>query len=189
MRLRTEAKKRIGMMIKAEKRAVKFALWSVAALAAVRFITGIRQMLQSREKDVDLLARTIWGEDNVGGYDGMLAVANVVRNRVRAGGWWGATYSDVILKPYQFSIWNAKTVERYENNPMFAAALDRIENVTTATPFFALAQQIAAAVYDGKIGDNTGGATHYKLPTAAADWAEGLTPVAHIGSHDFYITS
>ena len=171
------------------KNGTRWFVWGVAALAAARFIMWGRQMAQNRKEDIDLIARTIWGEAWVVGYDGMAAVANVINNRVRRGGWWGATYKDVILKPYQFSIWNARTTDKYANDPAFVSALDKIEGVTTATPSFAEAVRIATAAYDGTLTDNTGGATHYKRSDVSAAWADGLSPIASIGHHDFYITA
>ena len=54
----------------------------------------------------DILARTIVGEARGEGHTGMVAVANVVMNRVAKPSWWGRTVKDVCLKPYQFSCWN-----------------------------------------------------------------------------------
>lgn len=145
-----------------------------------------RQAMENREKAIDLIARTAYGEDGNGGRFGMQAVINVIDNRRRAGGWWGDTWEDVILKPYQFSIWNARTVAAYKNDPQFKRYLSVIENVDEKNAAFAEAKQLAAQAYDGKLPDITGGANHYKLPTARASWAEGGEPIAHIGSHDFY---
>ena len=61
----------------------------------------------------DVLARTVWGEARGEGQAGMVAVANVVMNRVnfaraQLGGnyWWGNTIMRVCQKPLQFSCWN-----------------------------------------------------------------------------------
>ncbi|PJB71692.1 MAG: hypothetical protein CO093_04590 [Alphaproteobacteria bacterium CG_4_9_14_3_um_filter_47_13] len=58
----------------------------------------------SCEKDIEILARTIWGEARGEGQKGMLAVASVIMNRVRCGGWWGSTIQDVCRKPYQLEV-------------------------------------------------------------------------------------
>lgn len=65
-----------------------------------------------KDKEIDLLARTAWGEARGEGVSGMQAVINVVQNRVARGGWWGATIEDVVLKPWQFSAWNANDPNR-----------------------------------------------------------------------------
>ena len=140
-----------------------------------------------RQRDIDLIARTAWGEDYTGGREGMQAVINVIDNRRKAGGWYGEGWRGVILKPYQFSIWNAATTEQYRNDPTFRAYLTRITSITDKDVNFALARELAAAAWDGDLPDITNGATHYKLPSAYASWAEGRIPVAMAGHHVFYI--
>lgn len=159
---------------------------AAACLLCFLFFRKVRQKMENREKAIDLIARTAYGEDGNGGRFGMQAVINVIDNRRKAGGWWGDTWEDVILKPYQFSIWNARTVAAYKNDPQFKRYLAVIENVDEKNAAFAEAKQLAAQAYDGQLPDITGGANHYKLPTARASWAEGVEPIAHIGSHDFY---
>lgn len=56
--------------------------------------------------DIDILARTIYGEARGEPWEGKIAVAWVVRNRAERGGWWGDTIREVCLKPWQFSCWN-----------------------------------------------------------------------------------
>lgn len=140
-----------------------------------------------RNRDIDLIARTAWGEDYTGGREGMQAVINVIDNRRKIGGWFGSTWRDVILKPYQFSIWNAATTEQYKNDPTFKTYLKRLQNISENDYNFQVAKELAAAAWDGDLPDITNGATHYKLPSAPATWAEGLQPVAYAGHHVFYI--
>ncbi len=54
-----------------------------------------------------LLTMLVWGEARGEPDQGKLAVAEVVRNRVERPRWWGKTWHEVMLKPYQFSIFNA----------------------------------------------------------------------------------
>lgn len=159
---------------------------AAACLLGILFVRKVRQKMENREKTIDLIARTAYGEDGNGGRWGMQAVINVIDNRRKAGGWWGDRWQDVILKPYQFSIWNARTVAAYKNDPQFKRYVSVIESVDEKNAAFAEAKQLAALAYDGKLADITGGANHYKLPTAQAAWADGVEPIAHIGSHDFY---
>ena len=68
------------------------------------------------EKDLDILARTLWGEARGESLAGQIAVAWTIRNRVNDGNaksWWGEGYVGVCQKPYQFSCWN-------KNDPNFA---------------------------------------------------------------------
>lgn len=159
----------------------------IAGAVFLFFYRKVRRIMENREKAIDLIARTAYGEDSAGGSRGMQAVINVIQNRRRRGGWFGGTWEDVILKPYQFSIWNAKTVPAaYGDDPVFQIYLNVIQNVTEKNVSFAEAKRLAALAYDDRLEDLTVGSTHYKLPTAAAAWAVGKTPVARVGSHEFY---
>ncbi|BAE51216.1 cell wall hydrolase [Paramagnetospirillum magneticum] len=127
------------------------------------------------DADVDVVARTIWGEARGEGVTGMTAVANVIANRVAHPGWWGRGWRGVCLAPYQFSAWNA-------NDPN----LVKLSTVTTADPSFAAAVEIAAGAVYGTLADVTGGATHYHTLNIHPAWADELTQTARIGSHVFY---
>jgi hypothetical protein len=62
--------------------------------------------MRMRFDDLSVMARTVFGEARGEPYQGRLAVAHVILNRVRAGGWFGASVSEVCLKRWQFSCWN-----------------------------------------------------------------------------------
>lgn len=136
----------------------------------------MKKTLEERDRDIDILARTLWGEARGEGAAGMQAVASVVLNRARRGGWWGAGVAEVCLKPRQFSCWNEDDPNR--------------EKVAGATPppcpRFAVARRIACRAVCGVMEDLTGGATHYHAAGAQPYWAEGRTPCAVIGRHVFY---
>ena len=129
----------------------------------------------AREKAIDVIARTIWGEARGEGDEGMAAVAAVVMNRAAKGGWWGTTPVAVALMPWQFSAWN-------QNDPNRA----KVEAVTTDDPSFARAVEIATAAIDGTLPDITGGATHYHTKAVAPAWADQSKIVADVGNHLFY---
>ena len=124
-----------------------------------------------------ILAQTIYGEARGEGREGMEAVANVVMNRVRAGGWWGNSVIGVALKPWQFSAWN-------ENDPNRAI----IENKRPdqGDLVFDLAYDIAGEALRGELADRTGGATHYHTKAILPGWADETKLVADIGAHLFY---
>ncbi len=42
----------------------------------------------------------------------VLLIAWVIRNRVKQGGYFGKTYKEVCLKPYQFSCWNGSNYNK-----------------------------------------------------------------------------
>ncbi|WP_262695183.1 cell wall hydrolase [Kordiimonas aquimaris] len=126
-------------------------------------------------KAIDIMARTAWGEARGEGLTGMRSVCHVIMNRAEQGGWWGNSVVTVALKPEQFSAWNEGDPNR---NKMLA--------VDDSNPDFAAALSIAANVYEGKLPDNTGGATHYHTKTVNPFWAEPDKVVADIGNHIFY---
>src|SRR5512134_3045692 len=59
--------------------------------------------MRIRFDDLSVMARTVYGEARGEPHEGRLAVAHVILNRARAGGWFGAGVSEVCL---QFSCWN-----------------------------------------------------------------------------------
>ncbi len=133
-----------------------------------------------RAHDIDILARTLFGEARGERRTGQEAVAAVVLNRVaraeRLGGyWWGRTVAEVCLKPWQFSCWNADDPNR-----------ERIATVAEGHPAFDQCRAIAAKAVDGRLDDPTSGATHYHALGLVPRWARDRTPCAIIGRHLFY---
>lgn len=136
-----------------------------------------------REKAVDTLARTLWGEARDQGDVGMEAVASVVMNRVkfamaRGGYWWGNTVTEVCLKDWQFSCWNANDPNRV-----------KLELVDSSDPYFAAALQIARRAVSGQLADQVNGATHYHNPSIVglpSAWGDSPRHVASMGDHEFY---
>jgi N-acetylmuramoyl-L-alanine amidase len=125
--------------------------------------------------EVDILARTIYGEARGESDAGKVAVAWVVKNRARIGGWWGSDIKEVCLKPYQFSCWNPSDPNQ--------AIIMRIVN---SNHIFKRCLAIATDVLAGTIADPTNGANHYHESGIKPTWASGKTPTTAIGNHDFY---
>lgn len=125
------------------------------------------------DDQIDYLARTIWGEARGEGARGMQAVGNVILNRVKLGGWYGASIKDVVLKPYQFSAWNTEDPNR-----------EKMLKATTAQ--LSQARQIAEQLQTGALSDITGGATNYHATNVSPVWAKKMTKTVQIGNHIFY---
>lgn len=123
--------------------------------------------------DVELLARTLEAEAGNQGFDGMLAVASVIRNRA------GSTENirSTILKPGQFSAWNSLTGH---------AGGAQGQNMKTIEPS-ANAYSAANSALGVGFEDNTGGATHYYNPDLAnPTWgSQGGGNWNRIGDHVF----
>lgn len=132
------------------------------------------------QMQIDVLARTLWGEARGEGSTGMQAVAAVILNRVRVaeargGYWWGNNIIQVCQKAYQFSCWN-------RSDPNF----QKLQAVDAKDPYFAAALRIAKQAIDGGLHDPTGGATHYHAAGMEPYWALRKKPSAVIGRHIFY---
>ena len=133
-----------------------------------------------RELEIDVLARTLWGEARGEGADGMQAVANVILNRVRVAEdrgkyWWGNNVIQVCQKPYQFSCWN-------RSDPNFK----KLQAVDESDLYFATAVRVARRAMIGRLDDLTNGATHYHANSVSPYWAKNEKPTATIGHHIFY---
>ncbi|MBT9487344.1 MAG: cell wall hydrolase [Rubrivivax sp.] len=128
--------------------------------------------------DLQVLARTLWGEARGDGEPGMAAVAAVVLNRWRTGYRGRASVAEVCLDPAQFSCWNRNDPNR--------SALERVAAQNDA-PFLA-ALNIAAQALGGQLPDPTVGARHYVATwlRTRPHWLNDKRPCAVIGRHEFY---
>lgn len=130
--------------------------------------------------DVDILARTIYGEARGESISGMEAVASVVLNRAafskrRGHYWWGNTVGEVCRQPWQFSCWN-------KNDPNYR----KVTSVSDTDIVFCICRRIAHRALAGLLEDATGGATHYHTRNSRPNWSVGHIPCAEIGHHFFY---
>lgn len=122
--------------------------------------------------DMDVLARTIWGEARGEGGEGMLAVAAVVLNRWRDNRWPGSIAA-VCWQPKQFSCWN-------EGDPNRA----KMERLTIDKRSFHAA--FLAALHSLTMPDPTDGANHYYAITIRPpSWSRRMSETARIGRHVF----
>ena len=134
-----------------------------------------------RELEIDVLARTMWGEARGEGDIGLEAVANVVLNRVKVADahngkyWWGHSIITVSQKPYQFSCWN-------RSDPSY----QKLKDVDESNIYFKTCLRIARRAVIGKLEDHTNGATHYHADYVSPHWTKGEEPTVIIGHHIFY---
>jgi spore germination cell wall hydrolase CwlJ-like protein len=133
------------------------------------------------EEELDIFARTLWGEVRGESALGKIAAAWTIRNRVEDGkrnSWWGEGYAGVCQKPYQFSCWNRND----PNYPFLSGA--------KAIPAgeYRAAMAAAVVVIAGGEPDPTFGATHYYATTMPKPpaWAAKATKTATIGHHVFF---
>jgi spore germination cell wall hydrolase CwlJ-like protein len=106
--------------------------------------------------DLDNVTRTILAEVGQNATPASMAsIANVIRNRLAAGGY-GKTPSEVVHAPYQFTPWNAAN-QGAPNDP---------HGYDPRSPAYKQAAALAQGVFNGVIQDQTGGATHFFAPAA-----------------------
>lgn len=126
------------------------------------------------QRDIDILARTIYGEARGESTEGKIAVGHVILNRYQSQKWFaGKTIAETCQKAWQFSCWN-------KSDPN----CEKITNATEAVlkPYWNIAERLI----NGEYKDNTNRATHYHTKNIKPAWARGKTPSAIIGNHIFY---
>lgn len=131
--------------------------------------------------DIQILARTIYGEARgeyrhvLGGLAALIAVGNVVINRLNQKTWYGQTIQEVCQKPWQFSCWNV-------NDPNFKL----LQAELIMDPMFDICLKVAEGVIAKQWPDLTDGCDHYHVTTIKPKWAVGVAPKRQIGRHQFY---
>ena len=130
--------------------------------------------------ELEIFAKTLFGEARGEKLPGIEAVANVIINRVkhaiRLGHfWWGKTISEVCLKPFQFSCWNTSDPNR-----------QLLNQDLSKDAIYQLCERVAKRAIAGFLPDNTRGATHYHTKNVNPSWARAAVPCADIGHHLFY---
>jgi spore germination cell wall hydrolase CwlJ-like protein len=134
--------------------------------------------MKATDAELDILAKTLFGEARGEGFGGMVAVAHVVLNRVKLNGWMGKSIIGVCQKPWQFSCWNG--------NDLNSVYLRGGKPIPSGE--YMRAREAAVAAVEGHEPDPTAGATHYyaksmKTPPA---WVKGAKPTVTIGNHRFF---
>lgn len=134
-------------------------------------------------KEIEVLARTIYGEargeyhKKEGGLAALIAVGNVILNRLKQKTWFGKSVSEVCLKAWQFSCWN----DTDPNSTVLKQAI-------ITEPVFKVCQEVAQGLILKEWPDLTKGSDHYhhrlmhKLPM----WAKDKHPQFQVGHHLFY---
>lgn len=134
--------------------------------------------------DLDILARTIYGEARGeyfrpdGGVAALIAVGNVILNRLHAKKHYGKTIAEVCQKAYQFSCWNPSDPNSYL---IRSIKVDQDD-------IFKLTQRVAQGITKENWPDLTKGANHYHASWLSRypDWSQGHKVVCRIGQHLFY---
>lgn len=125
-------------------------------------------------RDMDVLARTVYGEARGEPDQGKLAVAWVVVNRARKH---RISIAAAALKSIHFSCWNNARAMDANQLAMLTAE--------PGNPLFARCLIAALAAAHGIDPDPTGGARHYHAHHVRPRWSRGKVYLL-IGGHRFY---
>lgn len=146
--------------------------------------------------DAQVVALVLYGEARSEPVQGIVAVGNVIRNRVKADlgndgkpDWWGEGYRGVCLKSWQFSCLHPKGGEgNYKRVLAFAGTLASKQPITNDRERQCI--WVALGITGDYALDNVKASTHYHVAalTPRPDWAMAHTPAAQVGGHVFYNT-
>lgn len=132
----------------------------------------------SKLSDIQVVACTLYGEARSEPTDGILAVACVIRNRVKDSfNRWPKSYRDVCLQPKQFSVWNE---DSGGNHDRLAQLVATIAGGGSPDDRFKECAWIATGIVNDWCRDTTGGADHYHVATMKdkPTWAQGMVPLS-----------
>jgi N-acetylmuramoyl-L-alanine amidase len=147
----------------------------------------------SHLSDIQVLACTLYGEARSEPTEGILAVACVIRNRVKADlgndgkpDWWGEGYRGVCLAKSQFSCWSPVGGEG--NYKKLEGLVQNLKAASISDARFKECAWIATGIVNDWGRDITNGADHYHVAgmTPRPDWAQRVYPIKQVARHVFY---
>lgn len=147
-----------------------------------------REQILAKLDDHQIFYLTLWAESRGEPFEGILAVACVIRNRVKRR---KQSYRQVCLAPWQFSAWN-KGQDRNHSRLMDAAEAVALGELGPATSVAGECRTIATHVIADRFRDRSHGADHYYAPASMRSkgrvppWAEGRESVCTVGRHVFF---
>ena len=164
------------------------ALTALAALVAL--LIGLAWTAQQQDKfaalaktplsdlpDADrCLAQAIYFEARGEPFEGRMAVALVVLNRVKDAGY-PSTVCDVVFQN-----------EHRRHACQFSFACDGKSDTPRERAAWASALELARLANTGNLRDLTGSSTHYHADYVSPTWAGGLNKTVKVGQHQFYRT-
>jgi len=128
---------------------------------------------------ITLLTMAVWGEARGQSYGAKLAVAHTIINRANKPCWWGRTLKQVLLKPYQFSIFNKDDVN-----------YGKLLYADECKAWPACVDAVQKALVSREV-DPTKGATHFFSGSRLPSWATSpkLKVTRRVGGFTFLAPS
>lgn len=153
------------------------------------------------KEDLFNMTATMWGEARGEGTDGMIAVGNVILNRL-ASGRWGKKVKGVVRHPEQFSCWNSndpnvKLIARMaeidsifsKRDEGFDEWFEKFSKSPDAPRYkkWIEAKKLARKLLTDRGTDVTNGANHYHASYVKPFWVPHMKEkTATVGNHIFY---
>jgi N-acetylmuramoyl-L-alanine amidase len=150
------------------------------------WLSNIKNFLTLDENKI--LATVLYGEARGEGWEGIIAVLNVIRNRVLRYPIYSdiaiepyGKYMSVILKKYQFSCFLLGDPNRHKLESIAKNFMDYVEYEKQINKIYFL------CTIKEYLKDNTGGATHYFADYInPPDWSKQMAQLGKIGHHIFF---
>lgn len=133
--------------------------------------------------DLEALILTLAGEARGEPLEGLIGVAQVIRNRVLSKYRGDTTFLAVCLHPQQFSCW-------LDQKEYLDGLLKRIRIGAPLSADLQRCKEVARATLAGLLADNTHGANHYLTDQlwdspSCPVWAKEIIPTRTLGNHVF----
>jgi cell wall hydrolase len=130
--------------------------------------------------DIEVVARTVYGEARGEPPEGRLAVAYSIVNRLASGRWYaGRRLAETVLIRDQYSCWNSDKGDDADRRALVAVADD--------DPVLEACREAVHDALSGEVPDPTGGATHYESEKIEpSPWVPSATFCGKFGSQLFY---
>lgn len=142
---------------------------------------AVGKRIELSAPDRDILIRTVIGEAGNEPAQGKAAVVGVILNRMNAGGKYGQGLSGVVFAPNQFEPWGTEE------------SANRLWRISPDSKAYKSAAAIVDAQLEGRVGDQSGGATHFFSPAGQRAmgrrdprWASEMPETVRIGGHRFF---
>lgn len=131
--------------------------------------------------DLISLMLTIYGEARGESIEGQIAVANVIKNRVKQS---GKSYEEICHADRQFSCWN-------HDDPNYPILMHLAQNIDDNNPVLRQCQYIAEGIMTNKLLDNVHGVLNYMTASLfnsskRPHWAMHIGKVIEKGNHVFF---
>ena len=168
---------------------MKWIILSIVALtiAFSEEIFAAEPVKSNLDQEVECLAQNMYWESRNQSFRGLLAVGNVVMNRM-ADPRFPNTACEVVHQAVMIKSWKTGEYIPKRNQCHFSWYCDGKAEVIPAADkqLYELTRSMAFKVYTGWFEDITEGATHYHAYYVRPDWAETKTPTVRVDAHIFY---